>query len=123
MAAKLYLDENITPLVAQQLRRRGFDVSSAVEVGMLGKSDEEHLEYASHNSRILLTFDTGFIPLATKWTSEGSHHYGVVISKEVKMEQIGELVRLCSRLLSQVELKNMADVVLFLQQFKLGHSS
>jgi len=47
---------------------------------MLGKSDEEQLKYASQNSRILLTFDTGFVPLAVQWLSNGRHHNGVVIS-------------------------------------------
>jgi len=50
VALKLYLDENIPPLLAQQLRRRGFDVLSAHEVEMLGKDDEEQLEYASEGS-------------------------------------------------------------------------
>ena len=118
MALKLYLDENIPPLLAQQLRRRGFDVFSAHEVKMLGKDDEERLEYASQNGRVLLTFDTDFVSLAVRWLSDGKHHSGVVISKELKGQQMGELVKLCSRFLSQVQPKEVADVMFSLQQFK-----
>lgn len=118
MAARLYLDENIPPLLAQRLRRRGFDVVSAHEVEMLGKSDEEQLEYASHDGRVLLTFDIDFIPLAIQWTSKGKHHSGVLISKELKRQQMGELTKFCLRFLSQVQPEYVADALFFLQQFK-----
>ncbi|MBF8265291.1 MAG: hypothetical protein HW384_1155 [Dehalococcoidia bacterium] len=118
MSLRLYLDENITPVLAQQLRRRGFDVVSASEVGMLAKTDEEQLEYASNNGRVLLTFDTDFIPIVVRWLSNGRHHNGIVISKEVKRDQTGELVKLCSMFLSQVRNDEATDAIFFLQQFK-----
>jgi predicted nuclease of predicted toxin-antitoxin system len=118
MAPKLYLDENIPPLLAQQLRRRGFDVSSAHEVEMLGKSDEEQLKYATQNGRILLTFDTDFVSLAIRWLAEGKRHNGIVISSEYKIGQIDELVRLCSGFLSQIQPEDVTDITIYLQQFK-----
>lgn len=118
MAPPLYLDENIPPMLAQQLRRRGFDALCAHEVAMLGKSDEEQLEYAYRNGRILLTFDTDFITLAIQWLSESKHHSGVVISKEYKIGHIGELVKLCSRFLSQIQSEDVMDTTIYLQQFE-----
>ena len=84
----------------------------------LGKSDAEQLECASQDDRALLTFDTDFVPLAIQWLSEGKHHGGVVISKELKGHQMGELVKLCSRFLSQVQPEEVANIMFSLQQFK-----
>lgn len=118
MTLRLYLDENIPPLLAQHLRRRGFDVVSAHEVEMTGTSDEEQLEYAVQNARAILSFDTDFVPLALRWLSESKHHYGVIVSQELKAQQIGELIKLCSRFLSQISPKDAADMIFSLQQFK-----
>jgi predicted nuclease of predicted toxin-antitoxin system len=38
---KLYLDEDISPKVADILRKSGMDVLSAHETGMLGASDND----------------------------------------------------------------------------------
>jgi antitoxin component of RelBE/YafQ-DinJ toxin-antitoxin module len=37
----LYLDEDVSKKIAAILKNRGFDVSHAVEAGMLSASDEE----------------------------------------------------------------------------------
>ena len=37
---KFYLDEHVNPAVADGLRRRGVDVLTTQEAGMLGASDE-----------------------------------------------------------------------------------
>ncbi|MCA0453807.1 MAG: DUF5615 family PIN-like protein [Chloroflexi bacterium] len=39
----LYLDENLSPKIAAQLRRRGMNVVTAHDLGMRGDSDENHL--------------------------------------------------------------------------------
>ena len=42
----LYLDENLSPKIASQLRRRGITVVTAHELGTLGDSDDNHLKRA-----------------------------------------------------------------------------
>jgi hypothetical protein len=41
---KYYTDEHIARAVVRGLRQRGVDVLTVVEAGLLGDSDEAHLE-------------------------------------------------------------------------------
>lgn len=64
---RLYLDENISLLVAQALQQRGLDAISAQEAGRAGQaiSDIEQLDYATRQQRILVTEDRDFIQIAS----------------------------------------------------------
>lgn len=42
---------------AKTLRERGFDALTTAEVGMLGKSDPEQLEFAAAQGRAILTYN------------------------------------------------------------------
>lgn len=54
---KLYTDEDIFGQVAEQLRRRSYDVLSTPEAGNLELSDQEQLEFAISQRRAILTFN------------------------------------------------------------------
>ena len=53
--ATLYTDEDVSVLVANLLRSRGFNVTTSLEQGMLGKSDQDQLIYTAKVDRCLLT--------------------------------------------------------------------
>jgi predicted nuclease of predicted toxin-antitoxin system len=59
-AISLYLDENLSPKIAAQLRRRGITVVTAHELGTLGDTDENHLMRAREMGYVLCTQDTGY---------------------------------------------------------------
>jgi hypothetical protein len=61
---RFHLDENVAPTVAEGLRRRGADVTTAVEAGLLQATDEQHLHSARENNRVLVTHDEDFLALA-----------------------------------------------------------
>jgi hypothetical protein len=46
-AIRLYLDENLSPVIAEQLRLRGIDAVSVRDLGTLGESDEFHFKRAN----------------------------------------------------------------------------
>ena len=52
---KHYIDEDISDRIAVALRSKGFDVISAHEVNMRGKTGKEQLEYAIKHNRTILT--------------------------------------------------------------------
>ena len=56
---KLLADENIPRAVIIALREKGYDVVSVWEIGP-GMSDEEVVELAIKESRIIVTFDKDF---------------------------------------------------------------
>ena len=114
----LYLDEDVPVELARQLKRRGIDVATAQEAGMLGRSDHEQLEYATAAGRVLLTYDNDFIGLARRWFEEGRHHSGIVISRAYRFRELGTLVRLCSRLVTQASDEEMLDATYILEQYR-----
>src|SRR3990172_8061256 len=90
---KLYLDEDITPVIATVLRSRGYDVVSAHEVEMREKGDEEQLDYARQNGRVLVTFNARhFALLAEEYFDTGKEHFGIVVSKKIDLSEMIKLI-------------------------------
>lgn len=114
---KLYLDENISPVLASVLRGRGYDAISAHEVGMRGKKkDEEQLEYAVSRGRMLLTFNAKhFAPLAEKYFKEGREHYGIVVTKTLDFSL---LIRLTLNLLGRATAEELKNSFVWLESYQ-----
>lgn len=70
----LYLDENLSPKIAAQLRLRGIDMVTVGELGVLGDSDENHLTRATEMGRVLVTSDADFLRMA----ADGAEHAGII---------------------------------------------
>lgn len=76
--ARLYADENFHGRAVEELRKLGHDVLTVREAGNAdtGIPDDEVLEYATQQSRILLTFNRkDFIQLHKK----SNEHAGIII--------------------------------------------
>ena len=77
---KLYLDEDISPRVAEILRKKGMDAVSAHEIGMLGASDDEQLAFADAEGRVMVTRNrSDFIPLTVQYFNDLKPHSGLII--------------------------------------------
>lgn len=78
---KLYLDEDITDLLARVLRTMGHDVVSAHEIKMQGRSDEDQINHAIKNQRAILTCNIShFTKLARKYYNCKTTHYGIIVA-------------------------------------------
>jgi len=71
---KFYTDEHVAKAVVKGLRQRGVDVLTVPEAGMLSASDQEHLELARKEGRVIFTQDDDFLRLH----AAGADHAGIV---------------------------------------------
>jgi hypothetical protein len=59
--ARCFTDEDIFAAAASALRKSGYDIVSAPEMGRLGCTDEEQLIWASGQGRASITFNVGHL--------------------------------------------------------------
>jgi len=72
---RLFSDQMIDRYVADVLRKTGYDVACAADVGMARADDLEILEYCTKEDRILVTLDEHF----GDWTvAKLTAHAGVI---------------------------------------------
>jgi len=77
---KFYLDEDLSPKIAERLRKKGVDAVSAIETGNLQISDREQLACAAREGRSLVTRNIRhFIVLAQEAIRRQEPHAGIVL--------------------------------------------
>jgi predicted nuclease of predicted toxin-antitoxin system len=113
VAIKLYLDEDVDPLLAPVLRERGIDCLSTRDTQNLGHSDVQQLTFATGQGRVILTFNVkDFLRLAA---DSSRHHSGIIISNHLPFR---ELLRRVLVLVQHQAHTNLSDTVLWLQDFQ-----
>lgn len=75
---RFYTDEHVAKAVVQGLRHRGVDVLTVVETGMLGAADEDHVERARAEGRVIFTQDDDFLRLH----AGGMDHLGIIYAPQ-----------------------------------------
>lgn len=77
---KFYLDEDLSPTLAQMLRRKRLDAVSAYEAGNIQLSDPEQLAYAGREGRCLVTRNARhFVILARDAIHRQTPHAGILL--------------------------------------------
>ena len=78
---ELYLDEDVSVLLADLVRARGFVAITTQEAGMAGKDDPEQLAYAVGREAAMLTHNRkDYETLAQEYFAAGQAHYGIIIA-------------------------------------------
>ena len=114
--ARLYLDEDVRPLLAVTLRDRGYDAISAIELEHIGMPDSEHFAFAASEGRALLTFNIrDFVPLASRAMAEGTPFAGLIVSDQLPF---GELLRRVLRLLGQRDADDLRNMITWLSDYR-----
>jgi len=85
---KFHLDENISQVITNGLRRRGINVTTTPEEKLIGKSDEEQLTFALSQNRVIFTQDTDFLRI----NQSSITHAGIAYCPQ-QSKSIGQIIR------------------------------
>jgi len=112
---RFFLDEDIYRATTSSLRKAGFDVTSTPEAGRLGESDESQLRWASHECRVIDTFNVAhFARLHAEWMKQDRHHTGIVVSSQ---RSLGDLSRRLLHLAATLDADAMKDRLEYLSDW------
>lgn len=113
---RLFIDEDVHLLLAETLRRRGFDARHVIELKRAGQSDPEQLAFAVHQKRAILTHNIrDFVLLDREYRTKGQVHYGIVVCNQVPFR---ELLRRTLRWLGRKPDADVRNQIVWLQDFK-----
>ena len=78
---ELYLDEDVSVLVARLVRSQGFVATTVMDEGQTGKTDAEQLVYAISRRKTSLTHNRAdFEALGRQNAETGQLHCGIIIA-------------------------------------------
>ena len=105
--AALYIDEDMSALVATLLRSRGLDVTTVSEQATLGKTDIEQLEIATSLSRCILTHNrVDFERLHLQYMEEDRQHFGIIVVPQKNAYEVAQRVGILVSALKANEIKS-----------------
>lgn len=118
-ACQAYLDEDFAHgdrLAA--IRARSIDVLSAKEAGMLSRTDDEQIRFATSGSRLILTHNAhDFARIHGEMMTRGDHHAGICIVRKRDHLGPGEIARRLQILSDVFGEIGTRDQLLFLSNF------
>ena len=117
-AVRLYFDADaMQRAVVQGLRARGVDVTTANDAGIAGATDEEQLEFARSDGRVLISFNVSdFLAIHTQYLSQGKTHAGIILAPQ-QQYSIGERIRRLLKLAATRSAEDMRDRLEFLSDW------
>jgi hypothetical protein len=100
---RLYVDEDAMDSgLVRGLRHKGFDVLTAAKAGMLQRTDEDHLRFATSVDHVLYSFNVGdYQGIHSQWMATGRTHAGLILAHQKRYsvrEQIRRITRLADAL-------------------------
>jgi hypothetical protein len=113
---RLYLNEHLSPRLADQLRTYGFDVTSSQEAGMLSVPDSDQLAHAVSEQRAIVTFNVGdYVGLHQEYQAGGTEHWGIIFST---VESVDVLRNRLLSLLTSLSAGDLKNQIRWLNDFK-----
>ncbi len=105
--ADLYLDEDVSVLVATLLQARGFSVLTARDEGMLQRDDEEQLARAVSLGRCIFTHNrVDYEELQRRYIDSHQNHYGIIVGSRRNAYELARRLAILLNTLSAVEIEN-----------------
>jgi hypothetical protein len=93
------------------------DVLTVADVGMLHRSDEEQIDWARQNGRVVFSFNTrDFYRLHTTIIEQGLSHAGIILAPQQRYG-IGDLMRGVLKLINTKSSEEMQGQLEFLSNW------
>ncbi|MEO1094447.1 MAG: DUF5615 family PIN-like protein [Cyanobacteria bacterium J06638_28] len=108
----VYLDEDVDILIANLLRSRSFDATTARPAKQLGKTDAEQLAYATSQRAAILTHNrTDFEELAQQYFDTARSHSGIIVAVR---RPYTEIVKRLLTILDSTTADEMGNQILYI---------
>jgi hypothetical protein len=119
LSLRFYLDEDLQPRIAAELRRRDVDAVSAQEEGARAWPDELQLAHAAGAGRALVTCNyTDYLAPGAEWFAAGREHAGIIVSyRQFLRAEVGVAVAALERISRQFDQVAVAGAVIVLDDF------
>jgi hypothetical protein len=95
--------------VAEGLRRRGYEVTTSAQVGLISAADIEQLAFAARECRVLITRDQDFLRLS----AQGHEHAGIIYWTE-RQRALGPFIRAVDALCIDFSQEDFRGKIVFL---------
>lgn len=114
---RLLLDEHLSPLIAEALRKRGHDaVAVADDPALRSMDDDELFSRAVEQRRALLTNNVAdFVLVLRDWSAAGRDHYGLLLTSDESMPRTRRAISTYVRVLDRLMAANAAEDALLNQ--------
>ena len=114
----LYLDEDtIKSALVKALRNADLDVITVVDAGMLGRSDEEQLNWSTQGKRVIYSFNIGdFCKLHRDYMVEGKTHAGIILAPQ-QQYSIGRQLAGLLKIVAANSSEDMINQLIFLNSY------
>src|SRR5262249_32770819 len=106
---RFHLDENCPQAIADGLRRRGIDVTTTPEVGLMSATDDEQTAYALAEGRGIFTQDKDFLRIS----AAGTPNAGIAYCRQGK-RSIGAIIQGITEIWEHLEPEQMRDWLVYL---------
>ncbi|MDZ7377295.1 MAG: DUF5615 family PIN-like protein [candidate division KSB1 bacterium] len=106
---RFHLDENVSTAIARSLRKRGIDVTTTPELNLIQATDEDQLDFARKQGRVLVTHDSDFLRLH----DQGFPHCGIVFCR-LGSKSIGQMIKSLILIYEILEPAEMMNCIEFL---------
>ncbi|MEX0783417.1 MAG: DUF5615 family PIN-like protein [Dehalococcoidia bacterium] len=117
MSFPIYLDDDSGDLaIAENLLRAGEDIIRSTDVGMRGRDDHEHLEFATLRGVLITANRSHYWQLHSDWLRSGRSHAGIIIIHQGRYS-VGERLRRLRRLLRERTAEEMVERVEWLRDW------
>lgn len=109
--ARVYLDEDVSVVVAALPQARGFEALTARDTGLLGRADSAQLEFVAGAGRVLITHNrVDFERLHRSWIEGRRQYWGIIVARR---RSASDLALRVARLLARLTADDVRNQLLY----------